>query len=56
METLLDLNTCLAWKGRLVILKDKDEGATEDTLRGEIVNVGRAFTTPGDVDLVRPST
>ena len=51
METLLDLNICLAWKGRLVILKDKDEGATDDTLRGEIVNVGRAFTTPGDVDL-----
>jgi hypothetical protein len=49
METLLDLNTCLAWKGRLVILKDEE--ATENTLRGEIVNVGRAFTTPGDVDV-----
>jgi hypothetical protein len=46
---VVDLNTCLAWKGRLVTLRD--EGASRNTLSGEIVNVGRAFTTPGDVDV-----
>ena len=46
---MTELTSCLAWKGRRVWLRGARSEARRQT--GDIVYVGLAFMSPGDVDL-----
>ena len=46
---MIDLTSCLAWKGRRVWLRSRLTEAMRQT--GDIVFVGVAFVVAGDVDL-----